>query len=54
MRRRICLGIILLGASACAHLPELVRIEVDGNSVELKRKPEPPASDPQPSDAPQR
>jgi hypothetical protein len=54
MRLRVSLGIILLGASACAHLPELVRIDVDGSSVELKRKPEPPAPDPQQPDAPER
>ena len=59
MRLRVCLGILLLGASACANLPELVRIDVDGNSVELKRKPEPPAPEPeqpgpQQGDAPQR
>ena len=53
MRPRVCLGIILLGASACATLPELVRIDVDGSTVELKRKPDPPAPDPRQPDAQQ-
>lgn len=43
MRLRVCLGTILLGVSACATLPQLVRIDVDGSTVEVKRKPEPPA-----------
>lgn len=58
MRLRACLGTIALGLSACANLPELVRIQVDGNSIEVKRKPDPPAPapvpTPPPADAPQR
>lgn len=59
MRLRTCLGIIALALGACATLPEQVRIEVDGSTVEVKRKPDPPAPVPAPppapaSDAPQR
>ena len=60
MRLRTCLGIAVLGLGACTTLPELVRIEVDGNSVEVKRKPglppPPPAPVPPPpaADAPER
>ena len=52
MRLRVCFGIILVGVTA---LPQLVRSDIDGSTVELKRKPEPPApgnarepDDPQP------
>ena len=61
MRLRTCLGIVALGLGACASLPELVRIDVDGTSVEFKKKPDPPAPAPAPPplpapapDAPQR
>jgi hypothetical protein len=57
MRLRACLGIALPLLSACTTLPELVRIEVDGSTVELKRKPQPAAEVPEAeagADAPER
>jgi len=44
MRLRACLGFILLGLTACESLPALIRVEVDGSSVEFKKQPEPAAS----------
>jgi len=52
MRFRTCLGGLLLGLSACvgfpATIPGAVRIDVDGSSLEFKKKPEPPAPVPAP------
>jgi hypothetical protein len=54
---------LLIGLGACAQLPNAipgaVRIDVDGTSVEFKKKPEaetpaPRPSPPAPPDAPQR
>ena len=45
MRLRACLGIMLLGLSACQALPSIVRIEVDGSILQFQKKPEPPAPD---------
>lgn len=61
MRLRTCLGGLLLGLSACVGFPDTipsaVRIDVDGSSLEFKKKPEPPAPAPIPPaptpDAPQ-
>lgn len=36
MRLRACIGGALLGATACTHLPDQVRIEVDGRTVEIR------------------
>jgi|GEM_PF-4647743 len=38
MRLRACLAGLLLFASACAELPGLVRIDVDGRTVELRQR----------------
>lgn len=43
MRLSACLGIVLLATGACAHIPEVIRFEVDGSTVEIKKRPEPPA-----------
>lgn len=43
MRLNACLGIVLLATGACAHIPEVIRLEVDGSTVEIKKRPEPPA-----------
>ena len=53
MRLRACLGIVALGLGACAHLPEMVRIEIDGTSVEFKKEPAPPVPPSAPADAPE-
>ena len=42
MRLSACLGIVLLATGACAHIPEVIRFEVDGSTVEIKKRPEPP------------
>jgi hypothetical protein len=46
MRLRVSLAIVMLGLGACAHIPDHVRIEVDGSSVEVNSKPKlpPPAN----------
>lgn len=44
MRLRACLGTLLLALGACAHIPEIVRIEVDGSTIEFKKKPGTPAA----------
>jgi hypothetical protein len=43
MRLRACLGFMLLGLTACQSLPSIVRIEVDGSSLQFQKKPGPPA-----------
>jgi hypothetical protein len=45
MRLRDSLAIAMFGLGGCAHVPDHVRIELDGNSVEvnIKPKPAPPA-----------
>lgn len=52
MRLRACLGGLVLGLSACAQIPGEIRIDVDGSSLELKRKPAPPAGVPVPAPGP--
>jgi hypothetical protein len=51
MRLRVCLGLVLLGLSACETLPTLVRVEIDGGSIEVKRKPDAPAPAEPPANA---
>lgn len=38
MRLRACMGGLLLLCGACAQLPEKVRVEVDGHSIEVKKR----------------
>lgn len=45
MRLRACLGIVLLASGGCAHIPEIIRLEIDGSTVEIKKKPGEPAND---------
>jgi hypothetical protein len=42
MRLRVSLVMAILGLCACAHIPDQVRIEVDGTSIEVKTKPKLP------------
>lgn len=50
MRLRVCLGSALLATGACSTLPGTIRVDVDGNSVEVRRKPEaPPPAPPAPA-----
>lgn len=37
MRLRACMGGLLLVVTACAELPERVRIDVDGRSLEVRQ-----------------
>ncbi len=49
MRLRACLGIAVLALGACAHIPDRIRVEVDGSSVEIKKKvPDPQDPDDEP------
>ncbi|HYI48663.1 MAG TPA: hypothetical protein VEX35_09375 [Allosphingosinicella sp.] len=47
MRLRACLGLILLGLSACESLPSAVLIDIDGSALRFKKKepPVPPAAE---------
>jgi hypothetical protein len=51
MQLKACLGFALLALGACETIPSLVRVEVDGSTVEFKKKQEPPAA-PAPTSAP--
>ncbi|HST35845.1 MAG TPA: hypothetical protein VLK25_04355 [Allosphingosinicella sp.] len=42
MRLRACLGMIALGLGGCAHIPAYLMLDVDGSTVEFRKK-EPPA-----------
>lgn len=42
MRLRVCIGLLLLATGGCAHIPEHIRIDVDGNSFEVITKPAAP------------
>jgi hypothetical protein len=43
MRHQASLPILLLALGACATIPAFVRLDVDGSTVEYKKKAEPPA-----------
>ena len=51
MRLKACLGIILLGLSACANLSGYVRLDLGGLAAEPPARPAPA---PPPADAPKR
>jgi hypothetical protein len=55
MRHIAGIGMLLLGLAGCQSLPALVRVEVDGSTLEFKKKeppaPEQPASEPPAPDA---
>lgn len=38
MRLGACIGMLLFSASACAALPDSVRIDVDGRVIELRQQ----------------
>lgn len=44
MRLRACLGVISLGLGGCAHIPAYLLLDVDGSTLELKKKPAPDAA----------
>jgi hypothetical protein len=39
MRLFACLASLLLVGGACAHIPDHVRVEVDGSTIEVIKKP---------------
>lgn len=39
MRLRACLGMIALGLCGCAHIPAYLLLDVDGSTIEFKKKP---------------
>lgn len=49
MRRLASIGIIMCALAGCQSIPSVIRIEVDGSTLEFKKKqppaPEPPAPD---------
>lgn len=49
MRLRACLGMMLLTLTGCHSLPAIIRIEVDGSTLEFKKVP--PEPDTPPADA---
>ena len=50
MRRMAGIGLILCALAGCQGIPSVIRIEVDGSTLEFKKK-EPPATE-APSTAP--
>jgi hypothetical protein len=38
MRLRACVGLLLLGLGGCAQLPGMVRLDVDGRTVEIRQQ----------------
>ena len=46
MRRIAGIGIMLLGLAGCQSLPAFIRIEVDGSTLEFKKKPPAPETPP--------
>jgi hypothetical protein len=49
MRRYVGIGLMLLALAGCETLPAVVRIDVDGSTLEFKKKvppaPEPPVTE---------
>ena len=43
MRRMAGIGIVMCALAGCQSIPSVIRIEVDGSTLEFKKK-EPPAS----------
>jgi hypothetical protein len=39
MRHFVGLGLLLLVVSACAHIPDHIKVEVDGSTVEVIKAP---------------
>jgi hypothetical protein len=45
MRRLASIGIVMCALAGCQSIPSVIRIEVDGSTLEFKKK-EPPAAEP--------
>lgn len=53
MRLRACLALILLATtSGCSFIPESLRFELGGSTLEFKKKPVEPAPAPEPETVP--
>jgi hypothetical protein len=46
MRPRVCIPLLLLAVGGCAQIPDHIRVEVDGGSIEFKKAPPPDAPTP--------
>lgn len=51
MRLRACLGMMLPALAGCQSLPSAIRIEVDGSTLEFKKKEAPPGPEAPPADS---
>ena len=38
MRLRAGMGLVLLALGACAHIPERIFVDIDGSTIEIKKK----------------
>lgn len=52
MRLKACLGLVLLGSSACTHVPETLRVELGGSTLEFRKKPVPEVETPEAPETP--
>ncbi len=50
MRRLAGIGIVLLGLAGCQAIPSVIRIEVDGSTLEFKKKVAPAPEPNEPSE----
>ena len=41
MRLCACLGMMVLVLSGCAHIPDHIRIDIDGSTIEIVKEPAP-------------
>lgn len=48
MRLRACIGLLAIVVGGCAHIPDHIRVDIDGNSIELIKKPPVAPTDPTP------
>lgn len=48
MRRLAGIGIMLCALAGCQSIPSIIRIEVDGSTLEFKKKVPPPTEPPAP------
>jgi hypothetical protein len=52
MRLKACLGIVLLGTGACTYVPDALRVELGGSTLQFAKKPvAPPPEAPPPDEA---
>jgi hypothetical protein len=39
MRLRACIGLLLAAVGGCAHIPDHIRVDIDGHTVEVVKAP---------------